>query len=95
MNAPPASATAEAATIATSAALPAADEQERDPRRERHDRAGAEYSVARHVGLRRRQCGAENHEQEAELRTPYLLLSMLLGVRARGNVIMHGRNGAP
>ena len=70
-------------------------EQERDPGGERHDGADAERSVARHVGLRRRQRGADEHEQKAEREHVFLLHSMLLRVRARGNVIMHGRNGAP
>jgi len=70
-------------------------EQERDADRERHHRAAAEHSMARHVGLRSDQKGADQHEQEAEREHEIFLLPMLLQVCARGNVIMHGRNAAP
>ena len=70
-------------------------EQQRDADGERHDGAGAEHSVARHVGLRRHQKGAEKHEQKAEREHRFFLYPRLLQVCARGNVIMHGRNAAP
>ncbi len=66
-----------------------------DARGEGDDTASAERSVARHVGLCRRESGARQDEQEAECEHVYLLETMLPPVRARGNVIMHGRNGAP
>jgi hypothetical protein len=45
--------------------------------------------------LRRRQRGADEHEQQGEREHLYLLSTILLPARARGNVIMHARNGAP
>ena len=70
--------------MATRAALPAAGDQQRDAGGQRGDRAGTEHTVARHVGLRRRQHGAHDHEQKAEREHVFLpIYELTPGPRAR------------